>query len=84
MPSGYIFNEADDCVRQVYFPLNGILSLLTVLRNGKAIETAIVGREGVVNAMVGLGLFRSTIRVVVQIPSDVAIISAPHFADAAA
>jgi CRP-like cAMP-binding protein len=61
-----------------------MLSLLAILGNGKAIETATVGREGVVNAMAGLGLRRSNVRVVVQIPLDVAFISASHFSDAAA
>jgi CRP-like cAMP-binding protein len=84
LPSGHILNEADDSVRHVYFPLKGILSLLVVLRDGKAIETAIVGREGVVNAMVGLGLLKSAVRVVAQMPSDVAMISASHFIEAAA
>jgi len=84
MPVGQILNQADDSVRQVYFPLKGMLSLLAVLKNGKAIETATVGREGVVNAMAGLGLHTSGVRVVVQLPLDVATISVPHFADAAA
>jgi CRP-like cAMP-binding protein len=84
MPAGQILNQADDSVRQVYFPLKGMLSLLAVLKNGKAIETATVGREGVVNAMAGLGLHTSGVRVVVQLPLDVATISVPHFADAAA
>jgi len=84
MPAGKILNEANDSMQQVYFPLKGMLSLLAVLKNGKAIETATVGREGVVNAMAGLGLRTSGVRVVVQLPLDVAMISAPHFADAAA
>ena len=37
-------NEFD----HVYFPESGMLSLLAVLRDGKAIETATVGREEVV------------------------------------
>jgi CRP-like cAMP-binding protein len=84
MPAGKILNEANDSMQQVYFPLKGMLSLLAVLKNGKAIETATVGREGVVNAMAGLGLRTSGVRVVVQLPLDVAMISAAHFADAAA
>jgi CRP-like cAMP-binding protein len=61
-----------------------MLSLLSVLRDGRAIETATVGREGVVNAMAGMGMSKSGVRVVVQLPLDVAIISVPHFAAAAA
>jgi CRP-like cAMP-binding protein len=63
MPPGLVLNEVDDSVHQVYFPIKGMLSLLAILGNGKAIETATVGREGVVNAMAGLGLLRSNVRV---------------------
>jgi CRP-like cAMP-binding protein len=45
----------------------------------KPIETATVGREGVVGAMAGLGLYTSLVRVVVQLPIGVSKISAAHF-----
>jgi len=83
MPAGKILNQADDRVDQVYFPLKGMLSLLAVLKDGRAIETAAVGREGVVNAMAGLGLLTSNVRVIVRMPLDVAVISVPHFKHAA-
>lgn len=73
-------NETDDTVHQVYFPLKGMLSLLAVLGDGKAIETATVGRESFVNAMTVFGLSKSTVRVVVQIPLEVAVISATRSA----
>jgi CRP-like cAMP-binding protein len=38
--------EAAAVLRHAYFPHGGVLSLLTVLRNGSAIETANIGREG--------------------------------------
>ena len=40
-------------IRTVYFPLSGVVSLMTPLGDGSAIETATVGREG----MVGVGAF---------------------------
>ena len=46
-----------------YFPHNGMFSMLNIMRNGKAIETATVGREGVVGAMAGLGLYKSFVLV---------------------
>ena len=55
-----------------------------MLRDGKAIETATVGREGVVGAMAGLGLYKSLVRVVVQMPVSVSKISATHFRTVAA
>jgi CRP-like cAMP-binding protein len=76
--------EPGDEFDHVYFPEGGMLSLLAVLRDGKAIETATVGREGVVGAMAGLGLYKSLVRVVVQLPMMVSKIPAPLFRKAAA
>jgi CRP-like cAMP-binding protein len=77
-----VIYEAGDEVEYVYFPHAGMLSLLVVMENGKAIETATVGREGVVGAMAGLGLYTSMIRVVVQLPVDVSRITAARFRQA--
>jgi CRP-like cAMP-binding protein len=76
---GGVLYEAGDEVDQVYFPHDGMLSLLAVLRDGKAIETATVGREGVVGAMAGLGLCKSLVRVVVPMPMACSRIAATHF-----
>lgn len=84
MPQGLVLYEAGDEVDQVYFPQYGMLSLLAVLRDGKAIETATVGPEGVVGAMAGLGLHKSQVRVVVQMPVSVSKISASHYRTVAA
>jgi CRP-like cAMP-binding protein len=81
---GVVLYESGDEVDQVYFPHDGMLSLLAVLRDGKAIETATVGREGVVGAMAGLGLYKSLVRVVVQMPLACSKIAATHFRTAAA
>ena len=56
-----------------------MLSLLAVLKDGRAIETAIVGREGVVGAMAGLGAHISHVRVVVQLQAEVTRIPASRF-----
>jgi CRP-like cAMP-binding protein len=71
--------ETDDAVDQVYFPHNGMFSMLTVMRDGKAIETATVGREGVVGAMAGLGIYTSLVRIVVQLPLTASKISSLQF-----
>ena len=73
LPQGVVLFEAGDEVDQIYFPHDGMLSLLAVLRDGKAIETATVGREGVVGAMAGLGLYKSLVRLACS------RISATHF-----
>jgi CRP-like cAMP-binding protein len=63
-----VLYEARAEVDQVYFPLSGMVSMLVVMSDGNAIETATVGREGVVGAMSGHGLHTSKVRSVVQLP----------------
>jgi CRP-like cAMP-binding protein len=43
---GVILCEAGGLLKHAYFPQGAVLSLLTVLENGSAIETANIGREG--------------------------------------
>src|SRR5476649_1029257 len=43
---GAIVCEAGGLLKHAYFPQGNVLSLLTVLENGSAIETANIGREG--------------------------------------
>jgi len=43
---GTIVCEAGGVLKHAYFPQGSVLSLLTVLENGSAIETANIGREG--------------------------------------
>src|SRR5476651_2190930 len=43
---GAVLCEAGGLLKHAYFPQGNVLSLLTVLENGSAIETANIGREG--------------------------------------
>ena len=79
LPQGLMLQEAADETEEVYFPHSGMLSLLVVMKDGHAIETATVGREGVVSAMTGLGLHKSHVRVVVQLAMGASAISASRF-----
>lgn len=55
-------------ISTMWFPLSAVVSLLTTLDDGSSVETATVGREGVVGAVVFLGddRFRNA-RAVVQL-----------------
>ena len=77
--SGTVLFEPGDEVAHVYFPHSGMLSLLAVMRDGKGIETATVGREGAVGAMAGLRPYKSFVRVVVQMPTHVSKITSERF-----
>lgn len=51
----------------MYFPISGMVSILAVMRTGEQIETAIVGREGVVGASIGSNGSQSAGQATVQI-----------------
>jgi CRP-like cAMP-binding protein len=53
LPLGAVIYESGGEQGHVYFPANGIVSLLYVMNNGAAAEIAVVGNEG----MVGIALF---------------------------
>ena len=50
---GMVLQEQESAVEQVYFPLGGAVSLISVMERGQSVETAVVGREGVIGAFGG-------------------------------
>ena len=53
-------------VRQVYFPVDCIVSLFAPLSHDVAVETALVGREGMVGVSLALGVSTSPVQALVQ------------------
>ena len=68
LAQGTILCEPGDDVADVYFPLSGAVSLLVVMRDGKAIETGTVGRVGIVGAMSGIAPCKWQVRAIAQLP----------------
>jgi CRP-like cAMP-binding protein len=68
LKTGTTLYEMEDPVDWVYLPEVGLLSLITVLASGAAIETSIVGREGGVGFIEALGSGTIYSRVIVQVP----------------
>lgn len=62
-----ILHESQHKVDTVYFPNDGLISLVIVMANGKTAEAGVVGNEGVVGLEGAFGLKRSPIREVVQV-----------------
>jgi CRP-like cAMP-binding protein len=54
--------------RYAYFPVNGIISLVTEIDGKPVLEVGMVGREGMVGAELVLGVLRSPLHAVVQGP----------------
>jgi CRP-like cAMP-binding protein len=76
---GAVLQEQEAPVAHVYFPLNGMVSLVSVMQDGQVVETAVVGREGTIGAFAGLGPWHAFTRATVQIPATIAVIATPDF-----
>lgn len=63
---GQVIYEADGPIEYAYFPAGSVLSALTVMRDGNAIEVATIGSEGLVGHY-GFGGKTSPHRVIVQV-----------------
>lgn len=63
---GDVLYEPGARVRDVYFPGECLVSLLTVVENHLALEVGMVGREGMVGIALALGVEDSPVRALVQ------------------
>ncbi len=79
---GQVLYDAGEAVDQVWFPLNGVVSLMTVLPEDKMVETAAIGREGLIGVTCGPMNARASSRAIAQIEGSAACCSADVFSDA--
>jgi CRP-like cAMP-binding protein len=70
LPHHAKLHEAGAELEYVYFPNRGLISLVVVTREGKTVEVAMVGHEGVVGTAALIGMKRFPFRAVVQIGGD--------------
>ena len=66
-------------IEQVYFLHRGIVSLMAISKDGDAISTASVGREGAIGTIAGTGFVRAFTRAMVQTPGAASRIAISHF-----
>jgi CRP-like cAMP-binding protein len=69
-----ILFDAGDDVERAWFPNAGAVSLTMVLGNGQAVETAVIGRCGIVGSSAALAPQPSSCRAVVEIEASAASI----------
>lgn len=71
---GAVLGTPGDAVRSVYFPHSGVISLVVELNEGEMIETAMVGRDGVLNAASALDGRVSLNKAIVQMGGFASVI----------
>jgi CRP-like cAMP-binding protein len=79
---GRLLYDPDDRIDTAYFPLDGVISLMTLMENGAAIESATIGREGALGLRAAIAPRRSLSRAIVQTPCKALRISAPQLREA--
>lgn len=63
---GEALYESGDTMKNVYFPIDAIVSLLYVMENGSSAEIAVVGNEGIVGISLFMGGESTPSRAVIQ------------------
>lgn len=71
--------EAGREIREVYFPIDAVLSVVTQMRDGGSIEVGTVGREGVSAIPLLLGAITSANESYCQVPGRAVVISTDYF-----
>ena len=79
---GQTLYEMDDPVNWVVFPEVGLLSMISIMASGDAIETSIVGREGGVGFVEALGSGVIHSRLIVQVPGKASRITPDRYREA--
>jgi CRP-like cAMP-binding protein len=68
MQAGQLLHGAAAPMRHVWFPVNGIASMLSTMRNGNATEIAMIGNEGMVGISLLTGGTHAQTDIVVKTP----------------
>jgi CRP-like cAMP-binding protein len=84
LATGATVYEVGDEMDRLYFPSSGIASLQMIMKDGRAIDTAIVGRDGALGAMAAHAPCQAAVRCVVRSTITAFTISALEYRRAAA
>src|ERR1700724_1632433 len=79
---GQVLMDADSSLDHVFFPDNGVVSVVAVYADGSIIEMATIGREGCTGVQAVFGAKTSSARFLIQIPGSAAQMSREAFARA--
>jgi CRP-like cAMP-binding protein len=71
----------DEPIRDVYFPLTCLLSLVTTMEDGSTVESGTIGREGMSGTPVVLNAAQTTMPTFCQIPGESVRVRTEHVRD---
>ena len=77
---GKVLYEPGERIRDVYFPNDSLISLLTMVDDRRALEVGLVGREGMLGMALALGGVLSPVRALVQGGGSALRMNAARFA----
>lgn len=80
LPQGYVLWEAGEHIRHAFFPLSGMVSLLSTTGDGRTIEVGMIGREGLAGVSALLGFDSAPYKIVAQLPTPALRIKLPPLA----
>jgi CRP-like cAMP-binding protein len=78
LPQETILFQAEDPISSLVFPHAGVVSLVVNLATGEMIESAMVGREGVIGGAAAFEAKLSLSRAVVQIAGSASLVDVEH------
>src|SRR5205085_53828 len=78
-----VVQEPKKPIEYIYFPLDGMISLVAHLKTGDEIEIAAIGREGAIGTKIGLQPQLAFAKAIVQLPGSALRISLDKFQNAA-
>ena len=70
LPQRLILHEPGERILYAYFLNQGLASLVVITSDGRSVEIAIVGHEGLVGTPLAVGLHRGPYRSIMQIPGN--------------
>ena len=82
VPLRFIFHEAGEPIKFVYFINSGLASFLSVMTDGKSIEVGLAGKEGFVGLPLLVGLSSSATQVIMQVKGSAYRVSSKDFTKA--
>jgi CRP-like cAMP-binding protein len=79
MPDHFVMHEPHAATKFLYFPNNGLISLVILMQDGRTAEAGIVGREGIVGLPALMGFPRHALQEIAQISGNAFRVSLSTF-----